>query len=186
MTDHNKIIMHREKVRVKDKELLEAILNLSETCCVALHDEPYPYIVPMNFGYEWNDKLIFYFHMAKDGHRIELIKKNPFVSVNVSCFLERVGKQRFRNESHDYRSVTAYGFAEIIDPLNNEEEYLHGFSILCLHTGRPPIKKVTSVMLERLYVLKITADIVTGKTQYPITMVEEIPMPENIDNSSKI
>lgn len=181
MTDHNHLIMHREKVRITDKELLKAILDLSEVCTVAFHDEPFPYIVPMNYGYEWKDKLVLYFHMAKDGHRIELIKKNPLVSVNVSSFLERVGKQRYRGESHDYRSINIFGKAEIIDSIEHEAEYLHGFSVLCVHTGRPPIKQVTSVMLNRLYVLKITAEIVTGKAQYPISTVEEVPMPPNID-----
>ena len=75
MTDHTNLKMHREKVRVSDKKMLCAILDMQETCCVALHDEPYPYIVPMNFGYEWEDQLIFYFHMAIEGHRIEQIKK---------------------------------------------------------------------------------------------------------------
>ena len=67
--------MHREKVRISDKEMLYAILDREESCSVALHDEPYPYVVPMNYGYTWDDKLIFYFHMAIEGHRIELIKK---------------------------------------------------------------------------------------------------------------
>lgn len=176
MTDHTTLKMHREKVRISDKDMLCAILDMEETCCVALHDEPYPYIVPMNYGYEWEDKLVFYFHMAIEGHRIELIKKNPRVAVSVWTFLDRVGHDRYRKESHDYRSVTAFGTAEIISP-EQEEAYIHGMSVLCVNSGRPAIKRITTEMRQRLFVLKVTADVVTGKAQYPISTVEEVCMP---------
>lgn len=177
MTDHTKLIMHREEVRVSDKELLKGIMDLTSVCCVGFQDEPYPYIVPMNYGYVWEDKLIFYFHMAKEGHRLELLKKDPHVCVNVPVFLDRVGKKSYRKETHDYRSVTAYGTGEILDPREDEEEYKYGFSLLCTHTGRPPVRKITAEMCQRLYILKITADIVTGKSQYPIETLDEVKMP---------
>ena len=149
MADHTTLKMHREKVRVSDKEMLCAILDLEESCSVALHDEPYPYVVPMNYGYTWDDKLIFYFHMAIEGHRIELIKKKPLVAVSVSSFLGRVGHSSYKNEMHDYRSVTAYSKTEIISP-EEGEEYLYGMSVLCLHTGCPAIKHITTEMFNRL------------------------------------
>ena len=52
MTDHSTLKMHREEVRVSDKEMLKAILDRCHTVVVGLHDEPYPYVVPMNYGYE--------------------------------------------------------------------------------------------------------------------------------------
>ena len=64
MTDHSKLVMHREEVRVSEKELLKGILDLTSVCCVGFHDEPFPYIVPMNYGYVWEDKLTFYFHIG--------------------------------------------------------------------------------------------------------------------------
>lgn len=176
MTDHTTLRMHREKVRVMDKDMLCAILDMQETCCVALHDEPYPYIVPMNFGYEWDDKLIFYFHMAIEGHRIELIKKNPKVAISVWTFLDRVGTDNYRNETHDYRSVTAFGTAEIIT-VDEEDAYIHGMSVLCQHTGRPAIQKISTEMRNRLFILKVTCDYASGKTQYVIDSVEDIAIP---------
>jgi nitroimidazol reductase NimA-like FMN-containing flavoprotein (pyridoxamine 5'-phosphate oxidase superfamily) len=181
MTDHDEIKMYHEDRRITDPKILQKILDLNRSCCVALHDEPYPYIVPMNYGYIWNDKLIFYLHMAKDGHRVSLIKKNPHVSLNVFLFLDRAGHARYRGESHDYRSVTAYGIAEIVSPYDDEKEFLSGLSILCAHTGRPEIKKITGSMYEKLLVLKIPVGIVTGKAQYPIKSPDEVPIPENFD-----
>lgn len=178
MTDHKTLIMHQEERRITKKEWIKGILDMDTKCCVAFHDEPFPYIVPMNYGYTWDDKLTFYFHMAIEGHRVNLIRKNPKVSVNVSLFLDRHGYPMYRKEPHDYRSVTAYGTAEIITP-DQEEEFLHGMTVLCAQTGRPAVKQINTEMKERLFVLKITADIVTAKAQYPIETADEVPMPEN-------
>ncbi|MBQ9988909.1 MAG: pyridoxamine 5'-phosphate oxidase family protein [Clostridia bacterium] len=181
MTDHTTLTMHREKVRIRDKEMLKAMLDLTQVAVVGLHDEPYPYCVPMNFGYEWEGDLpVFYFHMAIEGHRIELIKKDPRVCLSISTFLDRHGFASYRNETHDYRSVTVFGTAEIIKPEDDMDSYLHAFSVLCrCNSGRPEVKQASPEMLARLWALRVTAEIVTGKTQYPISSVEEVPMPAN-------
>ncbi len=181
MTDHQRLTMHREKVRINDKNLLKEILNHCEVFHLGLHDEPYPYTVAMNYGFVWDEKLIFYAHMAKEGHRIELIQKNPLVSLSVFEFLNRWGYQSYKNETHDYRSIHAYGKASIITT-EEEEEYLYGFNLLQKNCGgRPAFKKISPVMKNRLFILKVECDFVTGKAQYPISSVEDIAMPENIE-----
>ena len=168
--------MNHEERRVSDKKMIMKILDMERTCFVALHDEPYPYVVPMNFGYVWEDQLIFYLHMAVRGHRIDLIRQNPNVAVAVGVFLDRVGHRPYRNEPHDYRSVMAYGTASVITP-DMEDEFLKGLSALCVHTDRPKVTKMTRQMREDMLILKITADFVSGKSQYPISSLEEVEMP---------
>lgn len=129
MTDHKNLKMFKEKVSVRDEELIREILKRCRVAVVGIHDEPYPYCVPMNYGFEWEDQLIFYFHMATDGHRIRLLKRDNRVSMAIYEFLDRHGYKRVHNEPHDYRSVMAYGRAEIICP-EQEEEYLHGMNVL--------------------------------------------------------
>ena len=176
MTDHQSLKMNHEERRISDKQMLMKILDMERTCFVALHDDPYPYVVPMNYGWVWEDQLIFYMHMAVSGHRIELIRRNPKVAVAVGIFLDRAGYRPYRSESHDYRSVMAYGTASILTP-DSEEEFLRGISVLCRHTGRPEVKKLTKQMREKMLILKITADYVSGKSQYPVSSPEEVEMP---------
>lgn len=178
MTDHNELTMHREKVRISDKDMITAILKRCHVATVCLHDEPYPYCVPMNYGFEWKEKLVFYFHMAIEGHRIELLKQNPNVSLSVYEFLDRQGYRIYRKENHDYRSVNVFGKGEIITT-ETPEEYLHGMSVLCKNNNRSPVRKISNGMKNRLFVLRITADIVTAKSQYPISSLEEVPIPPN-------
>ena len=179
MTDHKKLKMYKEKVSVRDEELIREILKRCRVAVVGIHDEPYPYCVPMNYGFEWEDQLIFYFHMATDGHRIRLLKRDNRVSMAIYEFLDRHGYKRVHNEPHDYRSVMAYGRAEIICP-EQEEEYLHGMNVLLAGQRWPLITRITPDMKNRMLILKITADIVTGKAQYPVSSLDEVPIPPNI------
>ena len=44
------------------------IIGLCDVCRVGMTDEEGMYIVPMNFGYKYeNDTLVMYFHGSKDG-----------------------------------------------------------------------------------------------------------------------
>ena len=79
------------QMRRMDRAVLsqEGMLDLISKCKVvrlAIHDEPYPYLVALNFGYETVDgKLTFYFHSAKRGRKIDLLQKNPKVCFELDC-----------------------------------------------------------------------------------------------------
>ena len=113
-------------------------------------------------------------HMTDKGHRLDLLEKNPHVSCSVSMFLDRFGKKRYRGEGHDYRSVTVFGKAEVVTK-EQPEEYLKGLNALCRNTGRTFLRKVPEN--KNLLVMKVTADVITAKAQYPVNGVEEAGMP---------
>ena len=64
--------MRQSKRQVTDKATICAMLDAIDTIHVAMHDEPFPYVVPLNFGYDWEDKLVFYFHCANEGYKLDL------------------------------------------------------------------------------------------------------------------
>lgn len=37
----------------------------------------------INYGFEWKEKPVFYFHMATEGHLISLLRRNPKVAVSI-------------------------------------------------------------------------------------------------------
>ena len=180
MTDHNTLPMQHADRRLTGKEYLEPLLLMNEYCTLAFYDEPYPYIVPMNQGYEWTeDGLILYLHMAPEGHRIDLIRKNPKVAVNICVWRDRRGYPAVKNENHDYRSITIFGTAEIIEGEKDPEAFLHGLNVFATQHGRKAILKYTKSLGDSMHILKVTAEQITGKAQYPIDSPEELVMPEN-------
>ncbi|MCI8292037.1 MAG: hypothetical protein HFH53_00680 [Hespellia sp.] len=184
MTDHTNFEMHKEARRITDKEMISAILKHCHVATVVMHDEPYPYAVSMNYGFCWEEKPIFYFHMAQTGLKLSLLQKNPKVMLSIHDWLDRAGYQPYRKENHDYRSVNVFGTARIITP-EDEETFLKGMSVLQQNNYRPPVKQLTTRMRDRLFVLEVTGEIITAKSQYPISTLEEVPMPENVPNTPK-
>ena len=74
-------------MRRKDREVtsideIRQILDKAKILHLGLYDDEYPYIVPMHYGYVYqNDSIIFYLHGAKEGHKMDLINRNPKVCV---------------------------------------------------------------------------------------------------------
>ena len=176
MTDHNSLEMRKSDRRVTDKEIIKAMLDMCKTCTLSVHDEPYPYQVPLNFGYEWEDELIIYLHMASCGHKIELIKKDPRVSVNAHAYLDRSNLPKYRGGNQDYRSVTVFGAAQIITS-DEPDEFMRGLNALQRHNSRKEISKAPKT--DSLYVIKIKAEAFSAKAMYPINDISEAAMPPN-------
>ena len=76
--------MRRKDLEVLDKEQLIKVLEGCKVCRLGIADEV-PYIVPMNFGYSWGDRLTLYFHSAPRGRKIDLLQKTPRVSFEMDC-----------------------------------------------------------------------------------------------------
>jgi uncharacterized protein len=178
MTDHQKLLMHFEQERIKDERFMKQILKNCSEATMACFDEPYPYIIPVNYGFEWEDTLIFYLHTALDGHKNQLIRKNNKVALNIHQFLDRVGYKKIKGFDHDFRSVTCFGKAEIIRG-DQEEEFLHGLSLLNQNNHRPPLIRVAPVWKKKIVLIKVTVDQITGKAQYPLHTMEDVEIPLN-------
>ncbi len=78
-------------MRRKDREItgidekLEIIAKC-KVCRIGLSENNYPYIVPINYGYSFNDrKLALYFHCAPEGKKIDIIKKNNNACFEIDC-----------------------------------------------------------------------------------------------------
>ena len=55
--------MRRSEREVTDCNEIRQILERAEVLRLAMHDEPYPYIVPVNFGFTMqDDQLVLFFH----------------------------------------------------------------------------------------------------------------------------
>ncbi|QSX09213.1 pyridoxamine 5'-phosphate oxidase family protein [Alkalibacter rhizosphaerae] len=115
--------MFREMRRIKQAMRVEEIIAVLERCSngvLACHgDDGYPYAVPLNFVY-YNGRI--YFHCAKDGHKIDAIKKDPKVSFAV------VDQDTIVSEEYTsyFRSAHAFGRARFTEG----EEWLDAFRAL--------------------------------------------------------
>ena len=157
---------------IRDIEMIKAILGMCNVINIGLFDDEYPYVLPVNFGYDFEEDLIFYTHHAITGYKNELIAKNPKVCVMAHRFIDEPNETGKR--VHDYRSVMAFGVMSFITA--QSDEYAKAWQILTQANGRTVPEAVFKpdykVLMGKIVCKR---DNVIGKAQYPITKLEEIP-----------
>lgn len=93
-------------------------------CRIAMFDQEYPYIVPVNFGYEIDERdMILYFHGAMQGRKNELIRLNNKVSFEMDCSLQvlmPIGEKACTT-SMSYESVIGQGEVFVVSDDKKEE-----------------------------------------------------------------
>ena len=152
--------MRRSDREVTEKSKLVDILEKGDSCHIALCDGATPYLVTMNYGYEWTDNLIIYLHCAKEGRKIDLIKKNPKVCFSVDTGHELVVSETACGWGMKYKSVVGNGTIEIIE---NNAEKIKGLNLLMQHYSGKSDFTYEEKMLQATALLKITIADITGK-----------------------
>ena len=151
--------MFRDMRRIKQLLSMEDTIAVLDRCTngvlACFGDEDYPYAVPISYVY-YNDKI--YFHSAKDGHKIDSIKKNPKVSFTVIDEDKIVSKEY----TTYFRSVIAFGKARIAEG----DEWFDGFkAIVEKYSGELPeeAKQKEINGCTRSHIIVIDIDHITGK-----------------------
>lgn len=128
-------------MRRKDREITDIgdilpIVDRAKVLHLGLFDGEYPYVVPLHYGYDFRDgKLVFYLHSAKEGHKLDLIRSNPNVCVELECDVELIsGGDTACKYGSSFSSVIGRGKAAL---LTDEAEKIRGLERLMLNqTGR--------------------------------------------------
>lgn len=167
--------MRQRARQVTDREIISAMLDEMDTLHLALHDAPFPYVVPLNFGYEWQDEsLVFYFHCAKEGYKLRLLARDPNVCVSASRFIS-YAQGSVKGHLHDYRCVIARGVAENIDPRQDAQGFEHAHRLLLAHNRRDA-QDVHSTAMQHIMLWRILcrAQDVTAKAEIVPHSVQEV------------
>lgn len=183
-------------MRRKDREVTDlgeklAIIDKCDVCRLAVVDTEgtavfktgRPYIVPMNFGYEFitpDDsgivieqkglmdfeceyvfgRLVLYFHTAKAGRLLSVLGKN-----NAACFEMDTSHRLVENDiaceySFDYESIIGEGFVEFVE---DEDEKKHGLDLIMERVSGKKDFEYSPQALTGTVVFKIDTDAFTAK-----------------------
>ena len=129
--------MRRQDRRVTDIEEIKGILNSTRIIHLGMMDGDYPYVVPLHFGYEIVDDILYiYVHGHHEGKKFSLIQENPHVFIEIDGHDEALvsGGDIPCKYSSVYSSVMGRGEAVY---LANIDEKAHGLQMLMKQqTGR--------------------------------------------------
>lgn len=108
-------LTRREREITDINEILK-ILDKSKFVHIGLVDGDEPYVVPMNYGYTYeNDALTLYLHGATEGKKLDLMRANPKVFFSIECDIEPFSGQVACQYGTSYSSVMGKGVAEILE-----------------------------------------------------------------------
>ena len=152
--------MRRKDREISFREEIIKIIKEERICRLAIKDEPYPYIVPMNYGTEIDEEqIIFYFHSAIEGRKIDLIKKSNKVGFEIDRNQGLVCDTEKGSCSMLYECVIGNG--EIV--FLNGDEKIKALRQILQHHGRGEDFPIIEAMVEKTICFKLVVNEVTGK-----------------------
>ena len=137
------------------------ILSSSTVIHLSMVDDGRPYVVPMNFGFETDGKdIILYFHSAKEGRKIDILRKNPEVFFELDSSHKLIKGDSACSYSFGYQSIMGSGRAVFHE---THEETRHALSCLMKHVGNLDNPTFTDKALDAVTVFSIRSSDYTAK-----------------------
>jgi len=148
--------LRRKEKEITDKSEIESIIRKSLVCRLGLADNGTPYIVPLCFGYKDNS---LYFHSAKEGRKIEILRRNNEVCFEFDIDSEIKSGKGACAWGMKYRSVIGYGTATLIE---DPEEKRKALDVIMAQYADGAFEYSEKVFGKAL-VIKVEIESMTGK-----------------------
>ncbi len=108
--------MIRRDREITAHEDFVSILDQCKVVHIGMHDGKKIYVLPMNFGYVFeDDKLVLYLHCGMKGKKLDLLRENPYVFIEMDCEHQLIEGKKACTYGYTYASIMGDGVAEIID-----------------------------------------------------------------------
>jgi nitroimidazol reductase NimA-like FMN-containing flavoprotein (pyridoxamine 5'-phosphate oxidase superfamily) len=152
-------------MRRKDREITEikeitGIMDKCSVCRVALFDEDYPYIVPLNFGYRAEGgKITLYFHCANEGKKLELMRGCNKAAFEMDCPGRFIDGEKACDSTMEFESVCGNGILEAA----GSDEKIPALELLMKQYSDKKEFEFDGKVLGAVTVLKLTVREITGK-----------------------
>lgn len=147
--------MRRFKQQLENEKCIEILKNEPRGVLAVLGDNGYPYTVPLDFVYE-NGRL--YFHCAKEGHKLDAIKKHEKASF---CVLDK-GVKSESDWSYFFNSVICFGKVKI---LSEKKDILEKAKLLGMkyYPSEDEVDDEVKKFAERVCVIEMEIEHMSGK-----------------------
>ena len=149
--------MRRPDKEITDRREIDAIMEKAIVCRIAMVNEDYPYIVPVNFVVRNN---FLYFHSAKEGRKIDILRKDNRVCFEIDNDTEIVKKDAPCSWGTKYLSVIGFGRAFFLEKTNEKKQAL---DYLMEKYGSKGSFSYKAEALEKVAVISISIEQITGK-----------------------
>lgn len=155
--------MRRNDREITDKEAIELFIAEEQILRIAFYDQGDIYIVPVNYGYLYeNDRYSFYFHGAKAGRKYELSKSEPKVGFEIDGKYKLLEGETACDFSATFQSVIGTGTLHLVD---EKEEKKSGLNTIMKQTTKQENWNYQNEMLEAVAVFRLDVDKISCKAK---------------------
>lgn len=153
--------MRKSNREITSPEALRQVLDSCDVCRLGLSDEGQPYIVPLNFGYRWDDHgLVIYCHCAREGRKLDILTRNHRVCVEFDQRHELKAGERACQWSMNFESIIGEGEAALV---SDAAERLDGLCLIMQHYSDRKTWDFDETVLAVTAVIRIKIGNVSGK-----------------------
>ena len=144
---------------ITDVSAVKAILREAKfiTLAMSLNDEPY--LATLSHGFD-EEKNCIYFHCAKEGKKVDILKANPIV------WGQALVDGGYQQGSCDHLYSTAQ-FQGTVSFVDDASEKAHALEVMIRHLDNNPeailSKQATARSLDRVLIGRVDIDFVSGK-----------------------
>ena len=153
--------MRRNDREVTDIDQIKKILDDCKTCHLAMVDKGQPYVIPLSYAYSISgEELTLFFHSAKEGRKIKVLRENNAVCFEMSNEGEPILAEKTPcNSGYYYQSVLGFGQAQFIEDVDEKRLAL---SLLMKHQAKLDVAFSPQQAAE-VCVFKVSTTDFTGK-----------------------
>ena len=127
--------MTKRERQIFDPEQIKTILDTAKVLHLGLAVDNEPYVVPMNYGYLMEDgKLTLYLHSAVLGKKLDMIRANPRVFIEMDCDRIPFEGEKPCQYGLAYASIMGRGTAAIVEDV--EEKKMAMSVLMKTQTGK--------------------------------------------------
>ena len=145
--------MRRNDREITDINAINEFISREQIIRIAFYDNGDIYIVPVNYGYVYeNGHGVLFFHGAKAGRKFELAQNNPLVGFEIDGKYELMEADIACDYSAHFQSVIGNGTLTI---LNDDNEKTIGLNALMSQVNHTKNFTYDKSMLDSVAVFKL-------------------------------
>lgn len=154
--------MRRRDRQITDIDRIEAIIAGTRYMHLGMIDGDMPYVVPLHYGYLMEDgRLTFYVHCANEGHKLDCLKNNGNVFVEIDRGESLVTADIPCGYGAKYESVMCRGRAVIVTDIDEKCRAL----ALLMKTQTGEEHEINEKMAAAVTVIRVDAESYTAKAR---------------------
>ena len=154
-------------MRRRDKEIIDTedkinLINQYKVCRLGLSENNQPYVVPLNYGYSFEEGILtLFFHGAKEGKKAGIMKNNNKACFEIDGDDKLIEGKKACKYGYAFKSIIGFGEITILE---NKEEKNDGLNKIMKHqTGKEIEYEFTEEELKSVMVYKMEVREFTGK-----------------------